>query len=208
MLRGPDVNPTNRRIASESNQLSGSSPVLKATDRDEWIVEACLSGERKAFEVLVERYEKKLYNAAYRILGDSDDAMDAVQSAFVKAYERLGTFDTSLRFFPWMYRILINESLNIAGNRKRFDELDSRVPAAGKDPEERFGDVEMGRHLQAAVRQLKADYRVVVALRHYQGFSYREIGEILHIPEKTVKSRLFTARQQLRELLERKGIFG
>ena len=95
------------------------------------IVEACLAGERKAFEVLVDRYEKKLYNAAYRVLGDSEDAMEATQSAFVKAYERLGTFDTSQRFFPWMYRILVNESLNIVNRRKRFEELDSRFPCPG-----------------------------------------------------------------------------
>lgn len=167
-----------------------------------------MSGERKAFEVLVERYEKKLYNAAYRVLGDTDDAMEATQSAFVKAYERLGTFDTSHRFFPWMYRILINESLNIVSRRKRFEELDSSVQATGKSAEEKYGDDEIARHLQAAVRQLKPDYRVVVALRHYQGFSYREISDILRIREKTVKSRLFTARQQLREILLRKGIVG
>lgn len=158
--------------------------------------------------MLVERYEKKLYNAAYRVLGDADDAMEATQSAFVKAYERLGTFDTSHRFFPWMYRILINESLNIVSRRKRFEELDSRFPALGRNPEEKYSDEEIARHLQAAVRNLKPGYRVVVALRHYQGFSYKEIGEILRIPEKTVKSRLFTARQQLREILQRKGIVG
>jgi RNA polymerase sigma-70 factor (ECF subfamily) len=197
------VSPTKRRIVSESHQLFDSSPVLQTSDRDELIVEACLSGERKAFEVLVERYEKKLYNAAYRVLGDAEDAMEATQSAFVKAYERLGTFDTSHRFFPWMYRILI-----IVSRRKRFEELDSRVPAFGRSPEEKYGDEEMARHLQAAVRQLKPDYRVVVALRHYQGFSYREIGDILRIPEKTVKSRLFTARQQLREMLQRRGVVG
>jgi RNA polymerase sigma-70 factor (ECF subfamily) len=179
-----------------------------SNERDETIVEACLAGERKAFEVLVERYEKKFYNAAYRILGDSEDSIEATQSAFVKAYERLGTFDTSQRFFPWMYRIVVNECMNIVNRRKRFEEIDSRVPVPGRSPEEKYGDDEMARHLQAAVRQLKPDYRVVVALRHYQGFSYREIGEILRIPEKTVKSRLFTARQQLREILVRRGIMG
>jgi RNA polymerase sigma-70 factor (ECF subfamily) len=199
---------TKRRILTENHQLSDASPVLQTSDQDEPLVEACLSGERKAFEVLVERYEKKLYNAAYRVLGDTDDAMEATQSAFVKAYERLGTFDTSHRFFPWMYRILINESLNIVSRRKRFEELDSSVQATGKSAEEKYGDDEIARHLQAAVRQLKPDYRVVVALRHYQGFSYREISDILRIPEKTVKSRLFTARQQLREILLRKGIVG
>ena len=177
-----------------------------ASDRDEMIVEACLAGDRKVFELLVDRYEKKLFNAAYQILGDVEDAMDATQSAFVKAYERLDTFNTSYRFFPWMYRILINESLNIVNRRKRFEELDSNVPVSGKNPEEKYGDRETARMLQGAVRALKPDYRVVVALRHYQGFSYREIGEILGVPEKTVKSRLFTARRQLKEILQRKGI--
>lgn len=172
------------------------------------IVEACLAGERKAFEVLVDRYEKKLYNAAYRVLGDAEDAKEATQSAFVKAYERLATFDTSQRFFPWMYRILVNESLNIVSRRKRFEELDSNVPVPGRNPEERYGDQEIARLLQTAMRELKPDYRIVVALRHYQGFSYEEISDILRVPEKTVKSRLFTARQQLREILQRKGIVG
>lgn len=172
------------------------------------IVEACLAGERKAFEVLVDRYEKKLFNAAYRVLGDAEDAMDATQSAFVKAYEKLRTFDTSCRFFPWMYRILINESLNIVNYRKRYDELDSNIRVPGKGPEEKFRDRELGRHLQSALKMLKPDYRIVVALRHYQGFSYREIAEVLNVPEKTVKSRLFTARQQLKEILQSKGIVG
>ena len=172
------------------------------------IVQACLAGERKAFEVLVDRYEKKLFNAAYRILGDTEDAMDATQSAFVKAYEKLNTFDTSCRFFPWMYRILINESLNIVNYRKRHQELDSKIPLPGKSPDEKFQDRELGRHLQAALKLLSPNYRIVVALRHYQSFSYKEIAEILHVPEKTVKSRLFTARQQLREILQSKGIVG
>jgi RNA polymerase sigma-70 factor (ECF subfamily) len=179
-----------------------------SSERDELIVQACLAGERKAFEVLVERYEKKLYNAAFRIVGDSEDAMEATQSAFVKAYERLGSFNTAQRFFPWMYRILVNESLNIVNRRKRYDEIDSGFAVTAQNPEEKFGDAELARHLQDAVRALKPDYRVVVALRHYQGFSYREISEILGIPEKTVKSRLFTARQQLREMLVRQGIVG
>lgn len=176
------------------------------TDRDEMIVEACLAGDRKAFEVLVDRYEKKLFNAAYRIVGDVEDAMDATQSAFVKAYEKLDTFNPSYRFFPWMYRILINESLNIVNYRRRFQEIDSKIEVKGRNPEERSSDRELNRHLQAAMMDLKPDQRVVVALRHYQGFTYREIGEVLRLPEKTVKSRLFTARRQLREILQRKGI--
>ncbi len=199
---------SSKRVFAHNHQLFDASPVNKSSDRDEMIVKDCLAGERKAFEVLVDRYEKKLYNAAYRVLGDAEDAMEATQSAFVKAYERLGTFDTSQRFFPWMYRIVVNESLNIISRRKRFQEIDSKIPVPGRSPDEKYGDQELARHLQAAVRVLKPDYRVVVALRHYQGFTYQEIGEILGIPEKTVKSRLFTARQQLREILVRKGIVG
>jgi RNA polymerase sigma-70 factor (ECF subfamily) len=176
-----------------------------SNDRDEQLVQACLDGNRKAFEVLVERYEKKLYNAAYRVLGDRDDAMDATQSAFVKAYEKLDTFNPSYRFFSWIYRILMNESLNIVHQRKRFDGLDEDIPWTTTNPEQNFADNEKGRHIASALLDMPTDYRVVIVMKHFQGFSYREMSEIIGIPEKTVKSRLFSARRQLRDLLIQRG---
>ena len=98
-----------------------------SNDRDARLVEACLTGDRKAFQMLMDLYERKLFNASYRVVDDYEDAMDATQSAFVKAYENLQSFDPSRRFFSWIYRILLNESLNIVKARKRFDSLDDNL---------------------------------------------------------------------------------
>lgn len=171
------------------------------------LVKACLSGDRNAFAMLVDKYEKKLFNAAYRVVDDYEDAMDATQTAFVKAYEKLHTFDPRYRFFSWVYRILLNESINILNKRKRFDRIDGDFPTRSRNPEELFGDSEKSRYLQEALMALGEDHRIVVVLRHFQGMSYREMGEVIGIPEKTVKSRLFAARRQLKQVLERRGIF-
>lgn len=175
-------------------------------DSDERIVEAVRAGDRKAFGMLMDKYEKKLFNAAYRVVNDGEDAADATQNAFVKAYQNLDKFDTSRRFFSWIYRILLNESLNILNHRKRFDELSDNITVKAKNPEQTYGDTETGRLLQSALMDLTEEHRVVVVLRHYQGMSYREMSEVAGIPEKTVKSRLFSARRQLKDILERKGI--
>ncbi len=177
-----------------------------SSDQDALWVEACLTGDRKAFGMIVDKYGKKLFNAAYRVVNDQEDAMDATQSAFVKAYEKLDTFDSSYRFFSWIYRILVNESLNILNHRNHFNPLDSDIIVTEKNPEEAYTDAELGSHLQAALMELKPDYRVAIVLRHYQGLTYKEMGEIVGIAEKTVKSRLFSARRQLKDILARRGV--
>ena len=177
------------------------------TDQDAQLVAACLSGDRKAFGVLMDLYEKKLFNVAYRVVGNYEDAMDATQSTFVKAYEKLDTFDPRYRFFSWIYRILLNESLNIVNRRKNHDCLDDvELTSSGRNPEEDYGAKETGETLQTVLDELKPENRAVVVLKHFHNLSYREISDILAIPEKTVKSRLFTARQQLREMLRKRGI--
>ena len=82
-----------------------------ARDDDAMLVEACLHGDRHAFDKLVDRYEGPLFSAAYRITGSVEDAMDATQNAFVNAYEKLHTFDPTYRFFSWIYRIAVNEAI-------------------------------------------------------------------------------------------------
>jgi RNA polymerase sigma-70 factor (ECF subfamily) len=177
-----------------------------SSEPDARIVEACLEGDRKAYRVLMDRYEKKLFNAAYRVVGNYEDAADATQAAFVKAYEHLRTFDPSRKFFSWIYRILLNESLNIVKQRERFGEFSDDIAAKTEDPEEHYADSETGRRIQSAIMHLKTDYRVVIVLKHFQGLSYREMSDVVGIPEKTIKSRLFSARRQLKDILLRKGI--
>jgi len=176
-----------------------------ARDEDTMLVQACLQGDRSAFDQLVDRYQATLFNAAYRITGSVEDAMDATQEAFVNAFEKLHTFDPSYRFFSWIYRIVCNQALNLVGRRRPLIDLEVDHPDGGTDPEAVYGEVEAGGFLQRALMELTPQYRVVIVLKHLQGLTYREIAELLEIPEKTVKSRLFTARQNLRSILLEKG---
>jgi len=170
------------------------------------LVESCLSGDPTAFGVLVDSYEGKLYNVALQITGSRDDAMDVTQSAFVKAYEKLHTFDPSYRFFSWIYRIAINEALNVTRRKGASSALDPGMALVEGDPEQLASDRELRRLLHRALEELSPELHVVVVLKHVQGLSYREIAEILEIPEERVKSRLFSARQRLRQLLEKRGV--
>ena len=174
--------------------------------RDQTLVERCRKGDRQALEALIREYERPVYNAAYRILGNPDDAADATQAVFLKAFENLHRYDPNYRFFSWIYRIAINESIN---QRKRIREqqpLDGSEPAvdAGPDSQVETGDLEQG--IQDGLMALNDDYRTVVVLRHFSDLSYRQISEILEIPEKTVKSRLYSARQLMKERLVAIGI--
>jgi len=176
-----------------------------ARDNDAMLVQACLRGDRHAFDKLVDRYEAPLFSAAYRITGSVEDAMDATQNAFVNAYEKLHTFDPSYRFFSWIYRITVNQALNLISGRKAETELNNDVPAPAPGPAEIFNSTEARGHLERALDVLEPRYRAVIVLKHLEGLSYREISELLGIPEKTVKSRLFTARQKLRVILTKRG---
>jgi RNA polymerase sigma-70 factor (ECF subfamily) len=174
-----------------------------AKESDEALVHRCRGGDSGAFRILIGRYERPLYNAAYRVLGNADDAHDITQVAFMEVAERLGQYDPSHRFFSWIYRIALNAALNLLRRNSREEPLLGREPGKLEpvDPESSAAESEVSRRIQRALMQMSADHRVVLTLRHFSDCSYREIGLILEIEEKTVKSRLFEARQLLRELL-------
>lgn len=174
---------------------------------DTTLVTLTLNGEPRAFEELVDRYQKVLYNTVLRIVQNADDAHDITQSGFVKAFENLSSYKRQHKFFSWLYRIIINESLNTLRGRKATEEIDSSLMAAAKDPAELYEDTERGQYIDKALQMLTPENRAVVVLRHFQDLSYREIAHILDVPEKTVKSRLFTARQLLRDRLLKLGYF-
>jgi RNA polymerase sigma-70 factor (ECF subfamily) len=164
-------------------------------------VKRVLGGDAPAFAILVERYQGVLFNLALRTVGDYDDAQDVTQSAFVKAYRKLDTFDSRHRFFSWIYRITLNESLNARNAKRSFDSIPDTLAAPEPDALEEIARDERRSQLNAAIRDLPELYRRVVELRHRSELSYREIAEALEIPEKTVKSRLFSARRRLAEAL-------
>ena len=166
-----------------------------------WVAR-CLGGDAAAFETLVRRYQRVLFTVAVRLTGNTEDAQDVTQNTFIRAYERLETYDPARRFFSWIYRIAVNESLNFLRARRPHDELHDTLEAnAADDPVERE---EKGERVQAALMELTKEYREVILLRYFGELSYEEIGETIGIPEKTVKSRLFSARQRLAEILSAK----
>ena len=175
-------------------------------DPDAELVARCLGGEVDAFEPLVRRYQRVLYNVAWRLLGDREEARDVVQGAFVKAWRKLATFDPRHRFFSWIYRIVVNESLNARSRRPPLQTLEETdVPGPG-GPEEALQSRERTDCLQKALLRLAGDDREVIILRHFAELSYAEIGETLGLAEKTVKSRLYEARQRLGRVLQAEEI--
>ncbi len=160
-----------------------------------------MSGDRAAFEALLTEYEKPVYNAAYRMLHSRDDARDVTQTVFLKVFENLDKYDPERRFFSWIYRITLNESINWLGKANRLEPLAFEAADEGKGPEQEVESARVSAKVQTALMRIKTDYRTVVILKHFLGCTYVEISEILDIPEKKVKSRLYTARQQLKDAL-------
>jgi RNA polymerase sigma-70 factor (ECF subfamily) len=185
------------------HQLSGRAGVFMAEpDEDVVCVARCLRGDSSAFEALVRRYQRVLFSVAHRMLGNYEDAMDATQNAFVRAYERLDTYDPNRRFFSWIYRIAVNECLNVRRARRPGEPLSDQMEAAhAGGPLENVEAMERSELIDSALVRLSEEHRLVVVLRHFAELSYSEISEAIGVPEKTVKSRLFEARQRLGELL-------
>ena len=173
---------------------------------DTKLMERCSKGDLQAFELLLVKYEKPVFNAAYRMLNSSDDARDVTQTVFLKVFEHLDQYDPKYRFFSWIYRITLNESINWLKKSGRTDTLDRDTADTSGGPEQEASNAQLGEGMQAALMTISPDYRAVVILKHLFGCSYQEISEVLDIPEKTVKSRLYTARQLLQQNLTDRGL--
>jgi len=171
----------------------------KPDDTD--LVQRSRRGDSKAFELLLIRYEKPVYNAAFRMLDNADDARDVTQTVFLKAYEHLDDFDPRYRFFSWIYRIALNESVNCLKKRSRSEELENEPESETVRPDAAMEQEIRHRQIQSALMTINPDYRAVIVLKHFMDCNYMEISEILEIPEKKVKSRLYSGRQLLKEAL-------
>ncbi len=177
-----------------------------ATDaQDRALVGRYLGGDGDAAAGLVDRYQQRVFNVALRMLGTVQDAEDVAQTVFSNVFLKLQTYDPRYRFFSWVYRMTVNESLNMLKRRGRTvtleDELAISAPGAAPDRAAEAED-RVGRALMC----LKPDDRAVVVLKHFVSFSYQEIAEVLEIPVQTVKSRLYTARERLRLTLREQGL--
>ncbi len=184
------------------------------SDRDDAsLVEACRAGRTEAYGELVARHQDRLYPMVLRLVGSREDALDVLQDAFTRGFEKLDQYRGGSSFYTWIYRIAVNQAvsrlrrgrlrrtlrlLDLRGGRPIHDPPDespSSVPSHAAERAEREAMVE------SALAALEPDHRAVVILKDFEGRRYEEIGELLGIPVGTVRSRLHRARQQLRRLL-------
>jgi len=173
-------------------------------DPDDVLVRRCRDGDRTAFVALVRRYRGPIYNCAYRVLGREEDASDVTQGVFLKVIQRLDQYDPNYKFFSWIYRMALNDALNMLRDRGREAPMEDGMEGAADErsnPEAQVSDKQEAHRIQQALMRMKVSDRAVLTLRHFSDCSYEEIAEIMELEVKTVKSRLFEARQRLRQLL-------
>lgn len=172
------------------------------TVEDADLIRNARRGEVEAFNTLVSRWDKRVYNYLLRILGNREDALDLCQDVFLKAYQNLRKLEDSGRFGPWLYRIAHNEAYSLF--RKRRPEVDvDEMPVEATGRGITVGGssvfpVELSLAVAAALDRLSADQREAVVLKIYQGFKFEEMAEILGCPVSTVKSRVYTALDLLK----------
>ena len=175
-------------------------------DSDTALIDDCKQGDPEALRSLVSRFERPVYNAAYRMMGNPADAADVTQAAFLKVFEHWDDYDSKFKFFSWIYRIAINESIDQLKRRGQQQVLDDQQISRERGPEELAAAALLCNSVQAVLMELHQDHRAVIVLRHFTECSYQQISEILQIPEKTVKSRLYSSRQIMKQKLNEHGI--
>jgi RNA polymerase sigma-70 factor, ECF subfamily len=175
-------------------------------EEDEILVRRSLAGDREAFGELISAHQDVLFGVALRMCGDREDAREILQTVFLKAWSNLHTFDRRKRFFSWIYRIMMNETLNLVTRRRPTEPLPEGLVAPDRTPEEDCAQGEMEAIVQRTLMGLTPAQREVVVLRHFHDLSYRQMGELLGLPERTVKSRLHDSRRRLEGLLRREGV--
>jgi len=167
-------------------------------------------GDDEAYGDLVSRHQTPVFNVCYRLMGERREAEDMSQEAFIRAYERLATFDVERPFGPWIRRVATNLCLNRIKKSKPVqfhldDEFDEPVETHNPGPEGQRIRVEREIEIRSAILELPPHYRAAIELRHFQDLTYTEIAETLDIPMSDVKSHLYRARRELAERLNVNG---
>jgi RNA polymerase sigma-70 factor, ECF subfamily len=179
---------------------------VRTGEGDDVLVRRAQAGDPDAFGRLVERHMRRAYYAALALVGSREDALDLSQDAFVRAYRARQTIDPDRPFYAWLYQILRRLCFNFVRDRQtRARHLDAAgtwladeaAQRAAPGPEESYARAEARRRVAAAIERLPAREREVLALREFEGLSYKEIAELVGIPIGTVMSRLYAARQHL-----------
>lgn len=188
---------------------------------DDTRIEKAKAGDIRAFEELMEEHQKAIYNVAYRIVGNYDDASDVAQDAMIKIFKNLSYFEERSKFTTWMYRIVTNTALDFLkkNRRNKVISIDETISGEENDygkqlasdeatPQELVEQDERKQAVLKALYKLTPEHRAVLVLRDINGLSYDEIANVLMCSEGTVKSRINRARKSLREtLLKEKELF-
>lgn len=188
---------------------------LQALDNDLIAIQRCLSGNSEAFEELVIRYQKPVYNLVYRFLGNADDAKDITQETFVKAYQSLSKHNPELAFHSWLFRIAQNLSIDHLRwkKRRRTVSLDESCEETGQemyyhdiadqtpDVRNQLSEAQKCARIQTIINSLPEQFKAVIILRHIEELPLQEIAQILNLPLGTVKTNLYRARNLMKEKL-------
>jgi len=180
---------------------------------DQRLIAECLQGRTSAFGELVHRYQDRLFNTVYRLLGNAEDAQDVVQDAFIHAYQSLNSFKGDSLFFTWLYRIAVNTAiswkrkqrmvLRLQLDREDGGNLEPQDVSQGHQPSRALEQAEEEQRIQAALNRVSPEHRAVLILKDMEGQKYEVMAEILQVPIGTIRSRLHRARLELREVLEK-----
>jgi RNA polymerase sigma-70 factor (ECF subfamily) len=171
--------------------------ILRAVE-DADLISRVRKGDVEAYNLLVSRWEKRVFNYLLRITGSPDDALDLSQDAFLKAYQNIGKLDDPARFGPWLYRIAHNEAYSTFRKRRPETALDEGANAAIFERAAPGFSIDLALAVTAALDRLNPEQREAVVLKVYEGFKFEEMAEVIGCPVSTVKSRLYTALDLLK----------
>jgi RNA polymerase sigma-70 factor (ECF subfamily) len=166
-------------------------------DRD--LIAKARQGDVEGYNLLVSRWEKRIFNYLLRLVSNREDALDLSQDVFLKAYQNLPKLDDPARFTGWLFRIAHNEAFSLLRKKRPETELGPELHTAGAGG--RLLPLELSLAVESALKRLNDDQREVVLLKVYQGFKFDEMAEILACPVSTIKSRLYTALELLKSTL-------
>jgi RNA polymerase sigma-70 factor (ECF subfamily) len=206
----------NQPLSNASKSEEASEGSSKKGDHD--LVQRVQAGDSAAFRALFDKYHRRAFAVAMGVVKNEDDAADAVQNAFVKVHKNIHKFQGSSSFYTWLYRIVMNVSIDHVRRTSRRKNLDfderalheeSEVAGDGalvpsitnSNPGKAALRSELGRAIQIALGELPEHHRAVIVLREIEGMSYEEMAEALEVPKGTIMSRLFHARKKMQAAL-------
>lgn len=208
---------TNRESGLSNRQGKETAPSGTDARGDDEVINRVRGGDIEAFSILVRRYQKRMLNIAYRMCGDYEDSCDIVQESFISAFKALKGFRGDASFSTWLTGIVMNNARNRIKQRKGLQALTvsldagtqeapcgHEIPSTDRSPFEQLGNKDIQAAVQACLGMMEPEFREVLVLRDFQEHSYAEVSEILGLAEGTVKSRLFRAREALKECLKKK----